>query len=80
VDVRTQPAFCTGKRVVLPIEAIFTPGLNFERNYDLTPDGKQFVVVAAATSPSRDSNRSSPQQIDVVLNWLEELKARVPTK
>jgi hypothetical protein len=54
--------------------------LNFERNYDLTPDGKQFVVVAAATSPSRDSNRSSPQQIDVVLNWLEELKARVPTK
>jgi len=81
VDVRTRPTFSAGKSVVLPIQAIFTPSINFERNYDLLPpDGKQFVVVTPAAAPSRDSDAAPATRINVVLNWFEELKALVPTK
>jgi hypothetical protein len=75
VDIRTQPTFSVGKPVALPIDAPLVNAL--ARNYDITPDGKQFVVItpngASAASPS------STQQINVVLNWFEELKRRVPT-
>ena len=50
-----------------------------QRNYDITPDGKQLLVVVPAASPA-DSGRRPNQQINVVLNWFEELKARVPVK
>ena len=36
-----------------------------------SPDGERFVMLAAASSESRE--------IHVVLNWLEELKRIVPT-
>lgn len=38
------------------------------RNYDLTKDGRQFVMIGVAPE-------STPQTI-VVLNWLDELRAR----
>jgi hypothetical protein len=41
-------------------------------NYDVTPDGR-FVMVR------RDEN-AAPAQINVVLNWSEELKRLVPTE
>jgi len=45
--------------------------LNQIRNYDVLPDGKRFVVsIPAQQNPLR--------QVHVVLNWLEELKQRVP--
>jgi len=50
-----------------------------QRNYDVTPDGKQFLVVVPAASPADSTRRTSPG-IDVVLNWFEELKTRVPVK
>ena len=39
------------------------------------PDGKRFVGVAAADQTP--SGSTSIQQIQVVENWFEELKARV---
>jgi hypothetical protein len=51
-------------------------GETFERNNDITRDGKQFLGVVAAGAAAA----SGAPQIQVVLNWLEELKARVPTK
>ena len=77
VDVQTQPTFGAGKPVALPIEALFLNAV--ARNYDITPNGKQFVVITPAGA-SADSNPSSAQQINVVLNWFEELKRLVPTK
>jgi hypothetical protein len=42
-----------------------------QRNFDLLPDGRFIgVVEAAETQP----------QVHVVLNWLEELKERVPAR
>jgi len=49
-----------------------------QRNYDVTPDGKQFVVVLPESAGS--SSQPRPQHINVVLNWTEELKTRVPIK
>jgi hypothetical protein len=40
--------------------------------YDITPDGKHFLGVVAV------GETTSAQQIQIVLNWFEELKARVP--
>ncbi len=40
-------------------------------NYDVSPDGQRFIMV----KDEMDSGR-----LNVVLNWTEDLKARVPTK
>jgi len=44
----------------------------------VTPDGKQLIVVLPASLGSSDSTSRPAQEINVVLNWFEELKARVP--
>ena len=39
-------------------------------NYDVSPDGRRFLMV-------KDVQAASAMQINVVLNWVEELKRRV---
>jgi amidase len=46
--------------------------------WDVSPDGKRFLMIKEPRSAS--SSDSSPSKINVVLNWLEELKQRVPVK
>jgi hypothetical protein len=43
-------------------------------NYAVTPDGQRFVMIRTRNDNARRS------EIQIVLNWLEELKARVPIK
>jgi Tol biopolymer transport system component len=77
VSVATRPTFTFGNPVPVPRPpAAGRP--EFERNYDITLDGKRFlgVVAAGQTAPGAPA----APQIQVVLNWFEELKARVPTK
>ena len=78
VDIGTQPTFSFGKPLQLPVgdDAQF---VGTGRQYDVTPDGKQFVLVLDPTTAG-GSNRRTPSQINVVLNWVEELKQRVPVK
>ena len=73
VDVQTQTTFVPGKSTSLPIQGIVNPG---PRPYDVTPDGKYFVVMYPKSQT--DSKGSAPEQINVSLNWFEELKQRVP--
>jgi hypothetical protein len=40
-------------------------------NYDVSPDGRHFVMVKDETGSGR---------LNVVLNWTEELKRLVPTR
>ena len=54
-----------------------TPRLLFESSYplgdyDVAPDGQRFVMALPVGG-------SAPDQINVVLNWFEELKRLVPT-
>jgi eukaryotic-like serine/threonine-protein kinase len=78
VDVRTEPSFSTGRPTTLPIEGTIHPVA--QRNYDITPDGKQLIVVLPASASGSGSARAASPQITVVLNWFEELKTRVPIK
>jgi hypothetical protein len=42
-------------------------------NYDVSRDGQRLLMVKAA------EQEQAATQINVVLNWFEELKRRVPT-
>ena len=46
------------------------------RYFDVAPDGRTVVSVI---NPVR-SDAGTVAQINIALNWIEELKARVPTK
>jgi len=74
VDVITQPAFSFGKPTTLPITATIHPIPGF-RNYDISPDGKHFVFVMPA-SENQSAAKPVRPQINVVMNWFEELKQR----
>lgn len=53
----------------------FPPGRRSERDirsFDIAPDGKRFVLMRSATPGI------GRRQINIVLNWSEELKASVP--
>ena len=78
VDIRTEPSFAAGTPTPLPIAGTIHPVT--QRNYDITPDGKRLLVVLPASSGPGESSQRPPQQINVVLNWQEELKARLPAK
>ncbi len=76
ISVTTQPSFTFSTPTPMPLpESTVSPFL--PRNYDITGDGKRFIGVLA---PGATQGISSVRQIQVVLNWFEELKAKVPTK
>jgi serine/threonine protein kinase/Tol biopolymer transport system component len=73
VDISTQPGFSAGKpRMLFEGHYVPTPGTN--SNYDVSADGQRFLML----KPS-ESAQVAPTQINVVLNWFEELKQKVPT-
>jgi hypothetical protein len=45
-------------------------------NYDVMPDGERVLVVLPENQP--DSAAPARPEINIVLNWFEELKERVP--
>ncbi len=51
-------------------------GTNTSRTYDVSPDGKRFLMVKDAT----DQAPATPLSVVVVQNWSEELKRLVPSK
>jgi len=75
VPIQTQPTFTFGNPVPIPIERIVQG--NTGRRYDITPDGMRFLVLLPADQS--DESRQT-LKINVVLNWFEELKQRVPAK
>jgi Tol biopolymer transport system component len=74
VDIATQPSFTAGKpRVLFEGPYLRAPGTT--TNYDLSRDGQRFLMVKRS-----EQAEAAPTQINVVLNWFEELKRRVPTE
>jgi serine/threonine-protein kinase len=73
LELITAPTFTIGKPRMLPIERAMLGGPG--RNFDTTPDGKQFVIVLPASDSVGDPARG---QLDITLNWFEELKRLVP--
>jgi len=82
VSVTTQPTFAFGNPV--PVASVTYAlwrerGPQVERENDITHDGKQFVAVIAGGT-TQSARVASESQIEVVLNWFEELKQRVPNR
>jgi serine/threonine protein kinase/Tol biopolymer transport system component len=83
VTVSTQPIVAFGNPVALPRGTFLVQGPLVPRNHDITPDGKGIVGVITPVSGTSDQTQTGNpplDQIQVVLNWSEELKAKVPTK
>ncbi len=75
VSVRTEPTFEAETATVL-FEGSYSSARNdVTRQYDVSSDGQRFVMV----KESSDQGERPPDQINVVLNWFEELKRLVPT-
>ena len=72
--IQTQPAVSFGDPVQLPIERVIQATGN-PRQYDVMPDGR-FVILQPAPQAATESRRT--QEVHVVLNWVEELKRRLP--
>jgi len=72
VSIKTEPTFTAGSPVVL-FTGRYTLGTAVA-NYDLAPDGQRFLMIKTS-----DEEEEEQGQIDVVLNWFEELKRLVPT-
>ena len=72
VDIANQPSFSAGKPRVL-FEGRYAPSPYLYTNYDVSPDGQRFLMLKPV-----DQVHVAPTQINVVLNWFEELKQKVP--
>jgi serine/threonine-protein kinase len=73
-DIATQPSFAAGKPRML-FEGPYERSPATSPNYDVSPDGQRFLMLKSA-----ETGESAPTQINVVLNWFEELKRRVPAE
>ena len=72
----TQPIPSFGPPVVVP-RPFQTGPPNTRRPFDMMPDGR-FLALAAPGQV--ESATGATTDVRVVLNWFEELKARVPIK
>ncbi len=74
VEITTKPSFSAGTQKVLfeglyeTLPTISTP------NYNVSPDGQHFLML----KPGEQAQ--APTQINVVLNWFEELKQKAPAE
>ncbi|MBN1905211.1 MAG: serine/threonine-protein kinase [Deltaproteobacteria bacterium] len=76
VPVETKPAFSLGtpKKLFKNIyTGIYIGGAT---PWDIHPDGKRFLMI----KPQGTDSSASKNTINVVVNWFEELKQRVPNK
>jgi len=69
VGIQTEPTFSPGA----PKPLFELEDASFLPSFDISPDGRHFVMI------QKGEQSAPPTQLRVVLNWFEELKAKVPT-
>lgn len=73
VAVETEPTFSLGTPKEL-FRGYFISGLGEGHPWDISPDGKQFLMMKQVGLETS----GGPRKINIVLNWDVELKERVP--
>jgi serine/threonine-protein kinase len=71
VPIQLGPTFSAGQPSLIFEGDYEMGGPGFWVNYDVSPDGESFLMIQRATEP--------PRQINVVLNWFQELERLAPT-
>jgi len=74
VDIVTEPDFEYGNEQTLGVEGFSVAA--YGRDYDIAPDGERLVMVFPADAV--ETEVPVRPRINFVLNWVEELKERVP--
>ena len=74
VSVAVDGGFTFGVERPLPIEEFSTTATI--RNFDVMPDGQRFLMTVLANQP--DAGEIVSPRINIVENWFEELRQRVP--
>ena len=71
VSIRTKPTFNASRpQVLFEGSYLVSNIIRGNQYYDISPDGQQFLMI---------KQPEAERQINVVLNWFEELKRLVPT-
>jgi Tol biopolymer transport system component len=70
VDVQTKPVFSVGTPRVL-FEGPYPLGTSFWSDYDVFPDGREFLMIAA--------DDVGAEQLHVAINWIAEVRRRLET-
>jgi len=78
VAVEAAQTFKCGKPEPLFRETYTSLSLQDGYTWDISPDGKRFLMMKEPGTTT--SAEGTPRKIDIVLNWFEELKQRVPVK
>ena len=72
VSVEMEPTFRPGRPRLLFEGNYDTEFVGLTSNYDVSPDGQKFLMASTEVD-------APPDQINIVLNWFEELKRLAPT-
>ena len=75
VRVDTRSGFTRGNPVPLLMRSLPTVESSGNRSYDISRDGARIVAIARDSDPIAGDNTP---QIEIVVNWFEELKRLVP--
>jgi hypothetical protein len=80
LTVRTEPTFTPGKAEIL-FKGVTDPWADNSpfRFWAVDPDGERFLILRSGESAA-DAAAETGGKINIVLNWFEELKQRVPVK
>jgi len=80
VSVEAGPTFIPGTpKVQFPRTPVFSGLIGATIiPYDISPDGDRFLILKPSVMTDIESSWETPQRINIVLNWFEELKERVP--
>ena len=76
VAVETEPSLQVGSPQTLFVgQFVQETGASGGHNYDIAPDGQRFIMMETLAEAGAEPQVS---QINVVLNWFNELTERVP--
>ena len=80
VKVETDPTFKPGKPELLFQGPYFQDSLNLGgiTSWDIDQNGKRFLMLKEVEATKEDSIQRKLRKINIVLNWFEELKQKVP--
>jgi len=70
--------FSLGRRLPLPAVRLWSGGGG--RNYDVSPDGRKFLVIKPVPAMAGVGVETARSRIIVAQNWFGELKTKVPTR
>jgi serine/threonine protein kinase len=79
VRIDTSSTFKAEKPRIL-FQKMFVVGDSSGRTWDISPDGKRFLMIKQPVPTDAEAAVNGPRRMNIVINWLEELKRRVPVK